>query len=175
MLRVYKIQSVSREKKRKKRKNWERKGGGKNSSGYFQVGYFRVRHQMNQTSSNESCNTSRVQIRPYLFHISSPPFLPSFLSFFFLIRAHQRKTRGEEKKIAVKSKDAAIAIETRRGESRPRPFKRIPFKLSKRARNVLLIRELAGRKLRGQSSPSCWREPAILQLENRCLLYKETS
>ena len=176
MLRVYKIQSVARErKKEKKEKIGREKGEGKILVDIFKLDIFEY------APSNESNLVERE-----LQHLSSsdsPIFvpyllssLPSFLSFFFfLIRAHQRKTRGEEKKIAVKSKDAAIAIETRRGESRPRPFKRIPFKLSKRARNVLLIRELAGRKLRGQSSPSCWREPAILQLENRCLLYKETS
>lgn len=46
VLRVYKIQSVARERKKEKKEKIGRGkggGGGKNSSGYFQVGYFRVR------------------------------------------------------------------------------------------------------------------------------------
>lgn len=141
--------SVARERERKK---GEKKGkigrgkdgGGKNSSGYFEVRYFRVRHRIKP--SNQSSNTSPVQAA----HICSIPFpSASFHSFFFFNArpsARSKENQGEEKKIAAKSKNVPIAIERCCGIT-ALPFEALPFKLSKRARNVL-IRELPGQTTR---------------------------
>ena len=142
--------SVARERERKK---GEKKGkigrgkdgGGKNSSGYFEVRYFRVRHRIKP--SNQSSNTSPVQAA----HICSIPFpSASFHSFFFLMRAHprdQRKTRGKKKKSQRNPRTSRSRSKGVAESRKVLPFEALPFKLSKRARNVL-IRELPGQTTR---------------------------
>lgn len=134
--------SVAREREKKRGKKGKI-GRGKDGEEKILVGILKFDIFEYAIESNHRIRVpTPLQFRPPIFVPSPSPLPPSVLFFFFNARpsARSKENQGEEKKIAAKSKNVPIAIERCCGIT-VLPFEALPFKLSKRARNVL-IREL---------------------------------